>query len=192
MSAQNELNQLNEKADPIRYLRATLEDYADILTVAEPFYPESNGQNQDRGFLDKRFTAPMLASINDRLGLLIAKDQNQTLLGFLGLSPFSAGSPSPVVDAMLKALSISRAPLPFIFGPVCVAESASGRGVFKGLYAEMWHFLPSTLYQTGFAFINEKNQKSLDVHRNALGAEVVDSFSHSSERYFVIRYIRPA
>lgn len=37
MSAQNELNQLNEKADPIRYLRATLEDYADILTVAEPF-----------------------------------------------------------------------------------------------------------------------------------------------------------
>lgn len=93
---------------------------------------------------------------------------------------------------MLKALSISRAPLPFIFGPVCVAESASGRGVFKGLYAEMWHFLPSTLYQTGFAFINEKNQKSLDVHRNALGAEVVDSFSHSSERYFVIRYIRPA
>lgn len=175
----------------IHYLRAKPEDYPAILDIAKPFYPDIGNHNGDRGFLDKRFTAPMLDSINSRLGLLVAKDENNRVLGFLGLSPFSSGSPSPVVEAMIKALLPCSAPSPFIFGPVCVAENAGGLGIFKGLYAAMWRFLPAPDYQTGFAFINEKNQRSLNAHLIGLGAKKAGKFLSGDESYVTVSYLRP-
>ncbi|GKX58081.1 GNAT family N-acetyltransferase [Leminorella grimontii] len=178
-------------AKQLRYLRARPEDYLAILEIAEPFYPDVNNHDGQKGFLDRRFSAPMLDAINTRLGLLVAKDENHFVLGFLGLSPFSFDSPSPVVEAMVKALQPCSAPVPFIFGPVCVAENAGGLGIFKGLYAAMWRFLPASEYQTGFAFINEGNQRSLNAHLIGLGATKAGSFLFDGERYVTVSYARP-
>ena len=179
----------------IRYQRATTDNYPDILEVAEPFYPDTKGGDRSQGFLDKRFTTAMLSSINQRLGLLIAEDNKQQILGFLGLSPFSGGSPSPVVDSMLKTLihtlQSELLDKPFIFGPVCISRQAAGFGIFKGLYQYMWQYLSPAQYQTGFAFINQDNLHSLNAHTKGLSAEIVGEFNHQLSRYFIVRYRRP-
>ncbi|WP_140918624.1 hypothetical protein [Limnobaculum xujianqingii] len=179
----------------ITYQRATTSHYPDILKVAEPFYPDAENGDRSRGFLDKRFTTAMLSSINQRLGLLIAQDENQQVLGFLGLSPFSDGSPSPVVDSMLKTLIHTLQPehldKPFVFGPVCISEQAAGLGVFKGLYQYMWQYLSPGQYQTGFAFINRDNPHSLSAHTKGLSADIVAEFNYQSSTYFIVRYQRP-
>ncbi|MBK5142339.1 hypothetical protein I2494_01140 [Budviciaceae bacterium BWR-B9] len=179
----------------IKYQRAIPANYPEILKVAEPFYPDVEHSDRSRGFLDKRFTTAMLSSINQRLGLLIAEGEKQHVLGFLGLSPFSDGSPSPVVDSMLKTLIHTLSPelldKPFVFGPVCISKQAAGLGVFKGLYQYMWQYLSPSQYQTGFAFINQDNLHSLNAHTKGLSADIVGEFNHQLSAYFIIRYQRP-
>ncbi|SUB82563.1 hypothetical protein [Pragia fontium] len=181
----------------ITYQQATQVDYSAILTMAEPFYPDSPSANASTGFLNKRFTEPMLASMNESLGLLIAQKDGGQVIGFLGLSPFTTQSPSPVVNAMLKVLNTLsyhgqriEQLRPFVFGPICVAAEAKGLGVFKNLYRAMWQFLPAPAYNVGLAFIDKNNQHSLDAHIKGLGAEIIGEFSVHQSLFWIIAYSR--
>lgn len=184
-------------SDDVTYYRAIHDDYPAILQMAEPFYPDSIAANHSNGFLNSRFTADMLTAINHRMGLLVAKNRQSEIVGFLGLAPFSASSLSPVVGAMLAALEnmgyrdlpISQSN-PFIFGPVCVATAAKGMGVFKGLYQAMWNFLPKEKYRTGYAFVDQNNKHSLDAHIKGLGAEAIGEFDAKSSKFWIIAYAR--
>lgn len=184
-------------SDNVTYSRAINHDYPGILQMAEPFYPDSVGANHSNGFLNSRFTTDMLTTINHRMGLLVAKNKHNGIIGFLGLAPFSAASPSPVVGAMLNSLEnaeYQHRPVsesnPFIFGPVCVATAAKGMGVFKGLYQSMWNFLPKDQYRTGYAFVDQNNKHSLDAHTKGLGAKVVGEFDAKSSKFWIIAYAR--
>lgn len=186
------------KSHNVTYCRAAECDYQRILSVAEPFYPDSPLANGSNGFLNHPFTTDMLSAMNTHLGMLIAKNVDDEVLGFLGLAPFSTISSSPVVTAMQHTLlhiryherSISDQK-PFIFGPICVASPARGLGIFKGLYQSMWNFLPESAYLSGFAFIDRRNQHSLDAHVKGLGAEIVAEFSEKLSSFWVIAYSRP-
>lgn len=96
------------KSHNVTYKLAVERDYQGILSVAEPFYPDSALASGSNGFLNHPFTIDMLSAINTRLGILVAKNQRDEVIGFLGLAPFSAASPSPVVTAMLDTLTHTR------------------------------------------------------------------------------------
>jgi hypothetical protein len=147
----------------------------------------------------KRISALLTANSNDRGGMLLgawpveviegrilnnqpivaATDEDGELLGAL-LTSEKVFADTPPVRVMLNVWPGDAGA--YVYGPVCVASEARGRGVLEAMYAKI---------QTKFAdreailFIREDNPRSLHAHLR-LGMRVVARFELEGEVFLVL------
>lgn len=101
--------------------------------------------------------------------IVIAIDENNRLLGAL-LTSEKAFDVAPPVRAMLQAYPGDADA--YVYGPVCIATEARGRGVLAALYARARAIHAG---REAILFIREDNPRSLQAHLR-LGMRVVAHF----------------
>ena len=152
---------------------ATLEDAKDISALLVANSAEQGGQlhgDWSIGVVTKWIKSEALT--------LIATD-GLTLLGVLFTSEKAYAATPPVI-AMLKAWPGD--PTAYVYGPVCVGETARGRGVLAALYRELTARLAG---HEGILFIKRSNTRSLQAHIR-LKMREVSSFVLDGEEFIVL------
>src|SRR5436190_1966030 len=118
-----------------RYLvitRATLAHVDAILQLAEENAPERGGE------LTGHLRREAVIQTIEQIPGVVATERGQ-LVGFLLAWEKSSVNP-PHVQAMLDAYSGSETS--YVYGPICVAAEARGRGIAGALFAELKRMLP--------------------------------------------------
>jgi ribosomal protein S18 acetylase RimI-like enzyme len=123
-----------------------------------------------------------LEVIRDRLcknqPIVVALDEDGSLLGAL-LTQEKAEGQAPPVRAMLAAWP--GTPDGYIYGPVCIASEARGRGVLPALYAKAREVHPG---REAILFIRQDNQPSIRAHRK-LGMREVSHYELDGVAFLV-------
>lgn len=174
-------------------------DYPAILALQVQNTPENlTAQQRQQGFIVSQMNTNQLASINNRLGILVAIEDKQ-LVGFVCLMPVDTHPRPPVVDVLLQTLasqSLNGQPLNqlrvFLYGPVCLNAQWRGRGVLRRLFAAVKARTQHD-FDVGALFINNSNPHSLAAHIKGLGMTALASFHYHDEHYQLIVFTtRPA
>ena len=116
--------------------------------------------------------------ITDGALIIVALD-GAKLAGVLVTSEKAQASALPAV-AMLKAWPGSADA--YVYGPVCIDQTARGRGVLEALYA---HVVARRPDREAILFINASNTRSLRAH-GRLGMVQVASFTLGGEVFIVL------
>jgi ribosomal protein S18 acetylase RimI-like enzyme len=120
--------------------------------------------------------------IRDRISnkqLIVMVTEGDQLLGVLLTQDNSYGD-APPVRAMLTAWPGS--PDAYVYGPVCIAEQARGRGVLRLLYAQLRRVYPS---REAILFVREDNPRSLKAHMH-LGMREVARYQLNGATFIVL------
>ena len=111
--------------------------------------------------------------------LVVVAMDGPKLVGVLFTSEKDQASAPPVV-AMLKAWPGSADA--YVYGPVCVDQTARGLGVLKAMYAHAVARLPG---REAVLFINASNTRSLKAHAR-LGMVQVADFTLGEQAFVVL------
>jgi predicted GNAT superfamily acetyltransferase len=111
--------------------------------------------------------------------LILVAHEDIQLLGVLITEEYLTTQAAPVL-AMLDAWP--PGPSSYVYGPVCIAESARGRGLLKALYAELQRRRSDG---EAILFIRADNESSLRAHLR-LGLKAVAQFTFSGEPFWVL------
>ena len=106
------------------------------------------------------------------------------MVGYLISASREAYAGVPVVAAMLRAHR-GAAPDAYVYGPVCVAEEARGRGLAGTMFAALRARLPG---REGVLFIRRDNAASLRAHAR-MGMREVAGFAHGGAEMAVLAYV---
>ena len=106
------------------------------------------------------------------------------MVGYLTSASREAYAGVPVVAAMLRAHP-AAAPDAYVYGPVCVAEEARGRGLAGAMFAALRARLPG---REGVLFIRRDNAASLRAHER-MGMREVAGFAHGGAEMAVLAYV---
>jgi len=74
-----------------------------------------------------------------------------------------------------------------IYGPMCVDRASRGRGVHRGLIAELKAELAGQ-FDVAAAFIFKANSRSLDAHVDGLGMTVLGDYAFEAGRYWIVAF----
>lgn len=181
----------------VEYRRAAQADFEKIVELQDKnlVVNLSDGQKSD-GFLSGSFTAEQFSRMNDDLCIAVSCE-NSELLGFLGASTVDYNRPFGLPSAM-----IARYPLvsyrgrtldrwrSYISGPVCVASEQRGKGIFAGLYEQVYRLLPAD-YELTVTLVALANPRSIQAHKK-LGLESVDEFDFDGREFtLMVKPVRP-
>ncbi len=106
------------------------------------------------------------------------------MVGYLISAPRQAYAGVPVVTAMLRAYPVAASDA-YVYGPVCVAEEARGRGLAAAMFAMLGGQLPG---REGVLFIWRDKAASLRVHVR-MGMREVAQFTCGGAEMVVLAYI---
>jgi ribosomal-protein-alanine N-acetyltransferase len=154
--------------------RATPAHVNAILKLAEENSPERGGGLT--GHLRREAVMQTIQAIPS----VVAIEQEQ-LIGFLLAWEKSPSNP-PHIQAMLDAYSGSETS--YVYGPICVAAEARGRGVAERMFSELRLLLPG---REGILFIKKNNQPSLRAHLK-MGMREVVGYTHNGTEFLVFAY----
>jgi hypothetical protein len=145
------------------------------------------------GFLSGSFTAQQFGRMNEDLGIAVCLEGAE-LLGFL-----CAGTVEYNRAFGLPAAMIARYPLityrgrtldqwqSYVAGPVCVAREQRGKGIFVGLYDQIFQLLPQE-YELTVTLVSLSNPRSIQAHKK-VGLESVDEFKFDGRDFTLM--VRP-
>jgi ribosomal protein S18 acetylase RimI-like enzyme len=133
------------------------------------------------GTLTVRFSrAEFEAALSD--SPVIVARKGGALVGYLISSSKAGQAHVPIIQAMLAAYP--GGPDSYLYGPVCVAESARGRGLAAAMLAELRRHLPG---REGITFIRRDNAASLRAHTK-IGMREVAEFCYGDAAVVVVAY----
>ena len=134
---------------------AAAEDIAGILDLQKRNQPERGGT------LSARLPQEWLEAAVADMPVIVAKKEGR-VVGYLISASRDAYAGVPVVAAMLRAYP-GAAPDAYVYGPVCVAEEARGRGLAAALFTALRARPPG---REGVPFIRRDNAASLRARRD--------------------------
>jgi predicted GNAT superfamily acetyltransferase len=114
--------------------------------------------------------------------VIVARKEGQ-VVGYLISASREAYAGVPVVTAMLRAYP-GAASDAYVYGPVCVAEEARGRGLAGAMFAALRAGLPG---RQGVLFIRRDNAASLRAHEK-MGMREVARFTRGGAEMAVLAY----
>jgi L-amino acid N-acyltransferase YncA len=158
-------------------VRATPEDIGGILDLQERNQPERGGT------LSARLPQEWLEAAVADMPVIVAKKEGR-VVGYLISASRDAYAGVPVVAAMLRAYP-GAAPDAYVYGPICVAEEARGRGLAAAMFAALRARLPG---REGVLFIRRDNAASLRAHER-MGMREVAGFAHGGAEMAVLAYV---
>ncbi|MDB5767347.1 MAG: hypothetical protein JWQ61_2161 [Collimonas fungivorans] len=172
--------------------QARNEDYPKIVQLQLENTPERlSAAERQQGFIVSQMDEAQLEAINQALGILVAVDGAQ-LAAFVCMAPAAMQPRHPVVDAMLatfarqqfggKSLEQQRV---FVYGPVCIGREWRGKGLLQQLFAAVKTYAQAD-YDTGAAFINDRNPHSLAAHVQGLKMTALTPFSCGQDTFQLV------
>jgi hypothetical protein len=84
--------------------------------------------------------------------------------------------------AMLQ--SYPGSPDAYVYGPICVAAAARGKGIAEAMFSEVCRLLPE---REGILFINAGNLPSIRAHQK-MGMQMITEFIYSGAKFLVFAY----
>jgi predicted GNAT superfamily acetyltransferase len=139
-------------------------------------------QAEHGGTLSARMPRAFFAAALDDMPVIVAR-RDGLVVGFLVSSSKHNVPEAPVVRAMLFAWP--GAEDAYVYGPVCVAAEARGRGLAAGMFAALRACLPG---REGVLFIRSDNTASIRAHAK-MGMRQVASFEHGGAAMLVLAYV---
>lgn len=133
-------------------------------------------QASSGGALTGDFPAEKVTRMLEQGSPVISAWEGDQLQGVLFTAPASAAESVPVLAAM-RAAWPGRAD-DYLYGPVCIAQGARGKGVLPQLYAVLRQQLPG---RAAVLFITEDNSASRRAHER-LGMQAVAEFAWEGRR----------
>ena len=169
------------KADPADFHKILLLQKDNLLRNLKP-------EDQQDGFLSIEYSHDQLQRLSNELGIFVALE-NDRLSGYLIAQTMYFALQSPLISTMVRRfpdILYNFRPLSgfrtFVYGPVCVAKQAKGKGGLEGLFNVMFQALKGQ-FDAGVAFVSEQNPRSLYAHQAKLGMKVVDEFKFNGQKY---------
>ena len=144
------------------------------------------------GFVTTPITVEQIKTILAQKGLFVA-EQNNKVVGYAYAGSWDYFSQWKIFPYMLSRLTqihfqgqTISANNSFQYGPVCIAKSLRGSGVFPQLFATMRSHLANK-YPIGITFINQINQRSLKAHQK-LNLKIIDEFEFNQNKYYSLAF----
>ncbi len=173
-------------------MRTRMGEPADIPGVlalqAENLYENLTEEARGKGFVTTPFTVGQLEALRDQDGLFVA-ESGGAIVGYAMAASWDYFSQWPIFPFMvsrLPGLSFQGRALDaatsFQYGPVCIAASQRGTGLFPRLFETM-RLAMRARYPVGVTFINRINEHSFRAHTRTLGMTVVDAFDFAGRSY---------
>ena len=158
-------------------VQATPEDINGILDLQECNQPERGGT------LSARLPRAWLETAVADMPVIVARKEGR-VVGYLISASREAYAGVPVAAAMLRSYP-GAAPDAYVYGPVCVAEEARGRGLAAAMSAALRSRLPG---REGVLFIRRDNAASVRAHAR-MGMREVARFTHGGAEMAVLAYV---
>lgn len=166
----------NESAtDAVTVSRATPSDVdaiAELLLANEP----------PRGSLTGHFPREWVDAAVRAMPVIVAWLGGR-LAGVLVSAPIETARVKPELAQMLEVYGGGEGA--YIYGPICVADAARGRGVAGMLFDRLRAELPG---REGILFIRKDNASSLRAHEKLAGMRVRGEFSTRGVAFVVLSY----
>ena len=163
--------------DGCEIVRATVRDIEGILDLQKRNQPERGGT------LSARLPREWLEAAVAEMPVLVAKKQER-VVGYLISASRTRSAGVPVIAAMLRAYPGATQDA-YVYGPICVAEKARGRGLAGAMFAALRARLPG---RQGVLFIRRDNAASLRAHEK-MGMREVARFTHGGAEMMVLAYV---
>jgi len=148
------------------------------------------------GFLSARFKAEDFSAMANEAAVLVAEEEGQ-ILGYVCSATVESSRSVPILAALLAhfpTLHFAGRPLTeqkvIIYGPVCVARTARGKGIFRALVEQLKATLTGR-HETAVAFIANDNPRSLAAHVDGLGMTLLGSYTFKDRDYTIIAFAIP-
>ena len=150
-------------------------DLEGILGLQEANQPEQGGT------LSARFCRDRILVMMQDMPLLVVRNQGR-VMAFLMTSSKRMNVDVPIIQAMLSTYCGSENS--YVYGPICVAEEARGKGIAQALFFEVKRLLPG---REGVLFIRRDNPASLQAHEK-MGMVEVATFAFDDRDHVVLSY----
>jgi predicted GNAT superfamily acetyltransferase len=179
----------------IGFRRAVPEDFAAIVRLQSANYIGNLAlEDRDQGFLSAEFTPEQISAMAGDLGVMVAADSKNSILGYLCAFRYDFNHRSPVVAKMLETFPravFDGLPLSayntFIYGPVCIDRAQRRRGLLRGLYEALKQEIAGQ-FDVGVAFVAQTNPHSLQAHVAGLGMTEVGEFEVKGNVYVTLAF----
>ena len=158
-------------------IRTRLAEASDAESISALLTANSSDRG---GMLSGQWPRDVIAThIASGQSIIVATDEEGRLLGAL-LTSEKGFDEAPPVQAMLKAWP--GHPDAYVYGPVCIAQDARGRGVLEALYAKLQAIFPG---REAILFIRADNPRSLKAHLR-LGMREVARYDFAGEPFLAL------
>ncbi len=143
------------------------------------------------GFLTVEYTEAQIDEMNRDLAVIIAAMEGE-VAGYLCATSWEYARKVLILQAMLDSVAsitfqgtlISPANT-CVYGPVCVAAHARGKGILDGLFTAMKEIVPAR-YLFCALFISALNSRSLRAHREKLHMQEAGLFEFRGSLYHAL------
>ncbi|MFK7933360.1 MAG: N-acetyltransferase family protein [Saprospiraceae bacterium] len=147
----------------------------------------------EKGFVTTPFTPELIEDVLKFDGVFVAENGAGEIVGYAYAGSWEYFSQWKIMELMAsrlpqlafqcKEISVANS---FQYGPVCVAESCRGQGVFPQLFEEM-RLAWKSQAEICFTFINQVNKVSERAHLK-IGWEIIDRFEYNDNQYFGLAF----
>lgn len=148
----------------------------------------------DQGYISIRFNEEQILEMIDFPGVIVACDHANEIIATACLSTLKEdirhqSEFSKTLFSLIKTSSYGGKQLigykVAMYGPVCVDEKFSGKGIAQKLFDFTRQTLGLRGFDFGLLFIDRQNVRSMHVHLHKLSVELVDTFK-VGEKSFVL------
>lgn len=173
-------------------------DYPGILALQEVNLFENLSEADRReGFLSARFSTQAFDCMNRDAAIVVAEGASE-IVGYACSAAVEISRDTPLLATMIAQFARTTflgAPLAeirtCIYGPVCVARSARGKGIFRGLIRALKKELAGR-FDVAAAFIAKSNVRSVAAHVDGLGMSIAGEFEFARKSYWIVCFGIPA
>ncbi|MSS45462.1 GNAT family N-acetyltransferase [Cutibacterium sp. WCA-380-WT-3A] len=146
----------------------------------------SDAQKAKLGFVQGRMDAAGMAKrLEKSLGALVAVDDDIVGAAFYDWTPQATDMQSPVIGLAQYVATHKLDPQRVImYGPLAVADSASGRGVARALVDAVISAAKDNGATEVIAMVDTRNSRSMGLHEH-LGFRIVHRYDYDSRPYLV-------
>ena len=162
--------------DDVEIGLATRDDIAGILDLQE------RNLRKNGGALSVPLLREWLDAAVVKMPIVVARRERR-VVGYVVSSSLADQSADPILDGMLQAYPGS--PGSYVYGPICVDESARGQGVARAMFQTLKMHLTG---REGFTFIRADNAVSRKVHAG-MGMREAATFTVAGVAYVVVAYV---
>ncbi|MGD9622856.1 MAG: hypothetical protein AB7G47_22045 [Mycolicibacterium sp.] len=191
------MNANTDKPSHLTIRLATRRDVPAIMALESRYYVDNLDESQRaKGFISNLQSREWFTSAVDSSGIHVAVDNDGIVVGFIAVTdpPVRTQVSSPIIRAVLdlaESLDFHGKPIAHsrfaLRGPVCVDESARGRGVYAAFNAATQAAYRDR-FDIGVLFVAADNPRSLHTTTTKLGAESLAVFEVDSKRYHFLAF----